>query len=417
MEFFPFPDERSQIYRMLDAAFTGNLNLFKRLANELDEEDDVAETIASSKDADGRTALHVAALGGRTHILKYLVDELKLDISVKDDEGETPLHCAILRKHFPTAVYLIDKGANLNAMNVEGLTALHCAAVEGPKKLLQLLISKGAKVDANPDAGTPLQRASAKGKKDSVKVLLDNHANPNIEYCHTVCPLVLSIVNGSIECVKLLVKAGADPNQISREWTPLDLALLKGDAQIVKFLLNAGADPNVTNACGLTPIEVAALVGNHDAVMTLFPITSRISVFPDWSVVGIMVHVHSEEMREKRKQKLHQNFLQSKLKGTEAFKKMDYREAIKWYTKAIGCNDEDAAVYSNRSLCWARLNEGNNALDDAGMCLMLSPLWPKAYYRVGVAWMLLKEFENAAEAFSDGWMLDRTNKELERAFG
>ncbi|XVE98106.1 hypothetical protein REPUB_Repub03eG0076700 [Reevesia pubescens] len=119
-----------------------------------------------------------------------------------------------------------------NAMNVEGFTASHCAALEGSKKLLQLLISKVAKVDAISN-GTPLQCASAKGKNDSVKVLLDNHANPNIESCHTLGPLLLSILSMSIESVKLL---------------------------------NAGTDPNGTNECGLTPIEVTALAGNCNTV-------------------------------------------------------------------------------------------------------------------------------------------------------
>ncbi|XVF71930.1 hypothetical protein PTKIN_Ptkin12aG0079400 [Pterospermum kingtungense] len=374
---------------MLNAAFAGDLNLFKRLANELDVEGNLAEKIASIKDNSGCTALHVAASGGRTLILKYLVDELKQDVNVKDDEGETPLHFAIHGKKFLSAVYLLDKGADPNSMNDEGLTALHCAAMHGPKKLLLLLIAKGAVVDANPDAGTPLQRAAAIGKKDSVKVLLDNHAN-----------------------------AGADPNHSGpREGTPLDLAVSKGDTQIVKCLLKAGADPNVTNECGLTPIEVAALLENHEAVMALFPLTSSISIFPDWSVEGIMAHGNSEEVKLKRKQKLRQDFLRSKLKGTEAVKKMDYRDAIKWYTKAISYNDEDAAVFSNRSFCWARLNEGDNALEDARMCVTLSPNWPKAYYRLGAAWMLLKKFQKAADAFYDGWKLDLKNKELERAFG
>ncbi|XVE73007.1 hypothetical protein DITRI_Ditri11bG0083600 [Diplodiscus trichospermus] len=437
-EFFEFLEERSQFYsmlgeafneefessclpsvkRVLDAAFTGDLNLFKRLANELDAEGNLAEKIANSKDDEGRAALHVAAFGGRTRILKYLIDDLNLDINVTDDEGNTPLHCAIQRKHFPAASYLLDKGANMNSMNAEGLTVLHCAALQGPKKLLQLLIAKGATVDANTVAGTPLQRAAAEGKKDSVKVLLDNNANPNNISCHTFCPLVLSIINGSIECVMLLLKAGADPNHSTpREGTPLDIAVSKGDTQIVKCLLNAGADPNVTNESGLTPIEVAAILGNRDAVMYLFPVTSPISIFPDWSVDGIMANIHSKEVKEKRKQKLHQDFLPAKLKGTEAVNKMDYRDAIKWYTKAISCNDKDPAVFSNQSFCWARLNEGANALEDAKVCLMLKPNWPKAYYRVGMAWMLLKNFLNAADAFYGGWKLDLKNKELEHAFG
>uniref|UniRef100_A0A7C8YXQ7 Uncharacterized protein n=2 Tax=Opuntia streptacantha TaxID=393608 RepID=A0A7C8YXQ7_OPUST len=76
---------------------------------------------------------------------------------------------------------------------------------------------------------------------------------------------------------------------------------------------------------------------------------------------------------------------------------------------------KDAAVISNRSLCWARLNEGSNALKDAVACIILSPDWPKAYYRAGVAWRILKDYERAAEAFEMGLMMYPGNKDLQNA--
>ena len=49
--------------------------------------------------------------------------------------------------------------------------------VAGIKRILRLLISKGGKVDAISNCGTPLHNAAAHGKKDSVRILLENHAN------------------------------------------------------------------------------------------------------------------------------------------------------------------------------------------------------------------------------------------------
>jgi len=49
--------------------------------------------------------------------------------------------------------------------------------VAGRQDQLRLLISKGAEVDAQGLCGTPLQCAAAKGMKNAVKILLDNHAN------------------------------------------------------------------------------------------------------------------------------------------------------------------------------------------------------------------------------------------------
>ncbi|KAK8702084.1 hypothetical protein V6N13_020454 [Hibiscus sabdariffa] len=380
---------------------------FIELAYELDAEGDLTEKIASGEDYNGINALHAAALCGQTDVLKYLVGELKLDVNVRDDRGNTPLICATAQKHFSSAVYLIDSGANLNALNNHGCTALHFAAAAGPKKLLKVLISRGADVDAKPAAVTPLQFAAAEGKSDCVKL--------NTISDDDICPLMLA-TKVSMECVKLLLKAGADPNISSTGLRPLHLAAYKGDTEIIKCLLTAGADPNVPNDVGLAPIEVMAIHGNRDGVMALYPLTSPISDYPVWSVDGIMVHTHSKEKREKVKQQIQLRFMESKLKGTEAFKKMDYRDAIKWYTEAISYDKTDVTVYSNRSLCWARLEDGKNALADAETCVMLSPFWPKSYYRLGVAWKILQEFDKAADAFYDGCKLDRKNKELECAF-
>ncbi|OMP06185.1 Tetratricopeptide TPR-1 [Corchorus olitorius] len=128
-----------------------------------------------------------------------------------------------------------------------------------------------------------------------------------------------------------------------------------------------------------------------------------------------MAHIHSKEAEKVREQKLQESFLQLKSKGKEAVEKGDFHDAINYYTKAITCKPGDATMYSNRSFCFAHLNEGHKALSDAMRCAMLRPDWPKAFYRVGMAFMLLKDFDNAADAFLNGWKLDPKNKDLESA--
>ncbi|XP_057474278.1 uncharacterized protein LOC130762574 isoform X1 [Actinidia eriantha] len=63
---------------------------------------------------------------------------------------------------------------------------------------------------------------------------------------------------------------------------------------------------------------------------------------------------------------------------------------------------------SNRSLCWAHLNEGIPVLFDAEACVMMRPDWVKAHYG--------KNFHMAAYAFLEALKLDPENKELETAF-
>ncbi|KAF2308906.1 hypothetical protein GH714_023410 [Hevea brasiliensis] len=309
-------------------------------ANYLDMGDGfLARRVESIKDSNGRTALHCAA-----------EEEILM---------ENSLHCAILHGRYHTAVYVI----NLNDS-------------EGCRRVLQLLISNGAEIDAQADSGTPLQEAASRGMTEAVKILLDN-ANPNMTFRHLFSPLVKSIEAGSFECVKQLLKAGADPNMRTVGPTPLEYAASLGDAESIKYLLDEGALTNVTSNLGLTPVEVAARNSHHEAVKILLPFTSPFH----------QLQIGAAPL-EQRKNK---QFLLLKSKGNDAFKREDYNDAIYWYTEAEWLKPMDAEVKSNRSLCWARLNEGYLALADGQRCVLLKPKWPKSHYREGMGWKLLED--------------------------
>ncbi|GKU86401.1 hypothetical protein SLEP1_g933 [Rubroshorea leprosula] len=362
------------------------------------------------------TALHYAAKNGHRHACKYLVEEVNLNIDVKDDYGRTPLHYACLTKNCVTAAYLLQRGANPNAKTIMWRTPLHHAVEEGPLKLLKLLIYKGAEINALAECGTPLALAVIKGQKDFVKFLLDKDADPNAISDSLSYPLLQSVLVRDFECMELLLKAGADPNlRCTKAMTPLWNAAYQGWVEAIECLLHAGADPNFTCNDGMKPIEIAALKGSRQGVRILFPLTSEIPTIPDWSEDGIFKHVWRAEAEAEKEQKLEENFLLWKSRGTEAFHRKDYFRAIKWYQEAYYCK-QDAAVVSNISLCWACLNEGGRALEAAHRCHSLSPKWLKAYYREGAAFMLLKQFDMAAGAFYNAWKMDPANEEIERAF-
>uniref|UniRef100_A0A0E0QN19 Uncharacterized protein n=1 Tax=Oryza rufipogon TaxID=4529 RepID=A0A0E0QN19_ORYRU len=198
-------------------------------------------------------------------------------------------------------------------------------------------------------------------------------------------PLNMAISSKSLECVKLLIQAGADVNfRDSNGATYVMMAANYGFSGIMKCLLDAGANPNIPDQFGVFPIEVAALQVHREIVEMLFPLTSPISTVPDWSIDGIFAHA--------------KNF------GSKPL--------------ALGLGpspDDSATLLANRSLCWLRLENGKQALADANMCRMFRPHWIKACYRQGAAFMLLKEYGNACDAFSDGLKLDPANVDIENA--
>ncbi|WOK92480.1 hypothetical protein Cni_G01171 [Canna indica] len=428
---------RQTVQKFLDAARTGNLDLFKKLAKQLDGGKGMAGTVADVKDANKRTALHFAAREGRTGICRYLLEELKLDVDVKDDDGETPLIHACRQGHYLTAKYLLEQGADPSASSELGATSLHHAAGTGNIELMKLLLSKGVDVESQSDAGTPLIWAAGHGQRDAVNVLLESHANANAETDDNITPLLSAVAAASLPCLELLLQAGADPNISAGGATPLHVAADNGSREIINCLIKAGGDPNRCDDDGLKPIQVAALRGNRDAVEVLLPVTSPIENVSSWSVDGLIEFMQSEASKDQTSREesdlpksaslekaekvevtpeAKKGSLEAKSRGDDAFRKKDYQMAVDAYTQAIDLDPNEAALLSNRSLCWMRLGQGDQALADAKACRELRPDWAKACYREGSALRLLQRFDEAASAFYEGVKLDPNNKELVDAF-
>ncbi|TYJ02018.1 hypothetical protein E1A91_A13G196300v1 [Gossypium mustelinum] len=420
---------RQKVQTFLNAACTGNLDLLKKIASQLDEGKGLAKTVADIKDANKRGAIHFAAREGKTEVCKYLLEELKLDVNTKDEDG-----------HTLTAKYLLEHGADPAIPSNLDATALHHAAGIGDVELLKYILDKGVKVDSQSDAGTPLVWAAGHGQREAVKVLLDYHANPNAENEDNITPLLSSVAAGSLACTDLLIQAGAKVNITAGGATPLHIAADHGSPELINSLLKAGADPNATDEDGLKPVQVAAARGHRGAVEILFPLTSRIDTIPEWTVDGILKYMQSEtdkqleqmkkltEAKSTRDTALPANDLpevtpeakkkaaEAKSRGDEAFKGKDFHMAVDAYTQAIDLDPTDAALHSNRSLCWIRLGQAEHALTDARACRALRPDWPKACYREGAALRLLQKYDEAANAFYEGVQLDPENKELVNAF-
>ncbi|KAF8686180.1 hypothetical protein HU200_043654 [Digitaria exilis] len=51
---------------------------------------------------------------------------------------------------------------------------------------------------------------------------------------------------------------------------------------------------------------------------------------------------------------------------------------------------QPSTLYSNRSVCFLQIGDGDKAFADAYTCRMNRPDWPKAWYRLGAALMFLK---------------------------
>ncbi|PNT70551.1 hypothetical protein BRADI_2g13535v3 [Brachypodium distachyon] len=298
--------------------------------------------------------------------------------AVQSSTGNGVLHLAAMEGRVDVCRYLVqDLCLDINQRNNTGNTPLFLSAFFGRAAAARYLLDHGADVTLTGNAGSPLHAAAGKGQCEVLELLLSRGINVDLNArCGT--PLHTACTHGRRGTMKILLDSHADPNKVlNLDDTPLEMVIRcfnpTDKLECVKLLIKFGR----------TPIEVAALRG-REFVEMLFPLTFPISTFPDWSIDGIISHVKSCGLKPRAMQ--------------------------------VGSmeDDDNATLLANRSLCMLRLGSGNLALSDANMCRMFRPRWPKACYRQGAAFMLLKDYSNAHKAYADGLKLEPTNVDLQR---
>ncbi|KAL6906336.1 hypothetical protein ACP4OV_003937 [Aristida adscensionis] len=403
---------------LLKAALDGNLTRLKGIIKNLGiGNGNRAAVFTFNKGGIG--VLNCAACAGHMEVCKYLVEELGGDPNMiitgeGPFEGVTPFMCSAQSGDISTVKYLLDHGGDLMKADAKGRTVLHHAVCAGSCKVTEFLLSKGIPVDIDCGFGTPLYQAAINEQDKTLKILLDHHANPNIVFSSIGTPLQGALIYRSLKCMKHLIKAGADVNGKGSVVSPLVFATGQGGyTDFVRLLLKAGADPNIPDDLGYLPIELAAVKGCREEVEMLFPLTSPIPNVPNWSVDGVISHAKLKDAMPLDERRAQARKAMLKSLADKAFRRKDYETASKCYGVVIDCAP-DATLYSNRSLCKLQMGDGEGALSDAYQCRMMRPNWAKACYRQAAAHMLLKEYKQARDALMDAQKMEPGNEEIER---
>ncbi|XP_028983201.2 LOW QUALITY PROTEIN: nuclear factor NF-kappa-B p100 subunit [Betta splendens] len=139
-------------------------------------------------DKDGRSPLHLAALGGDTTMLRLLLAHLGERyahlVNTPDYHGLNPFHLAVRRDGERALRLLVDGGARINAVDQKsGNTALHLAVRENLFKVACTLITE-LKADVNAvtfGGNTPLHLAAGLGSPTLCSMLIAAGADKNLE--------------------------------------------------------------------------------------------------------------------------------------------------------------------------------------------------------------------------------------------
>ncbi|NWZ12630.1 ASB10 protein, partial [Agelaius phoeniceus] len=138
-------------------------------------------------------------------------------------------------------------------------TPLHITAGRGYTECLRLLLLRGAAVDLAPGGRTALHEACAAASPACVRLLLRAGADPEAVSEQGYRPLHLCKSSDSIGCVQQLLQHGASVNSQTEEEqdTALHVASRHGLAEHVQLLLQHGAQLDVRNKEGQTPLNAA----------------------------------------------------------------------------------------------------------------------------------------------------------------
>ncbi|KAH7423080.1 hypothetical protein KP509_12G038400 [Ceratopteris richardii] len=103
------------------------------------------------------------------------------------------------------------------------------------------------------------------------------------------------------------------------------------------------------------------------------------------------------ETKTKLSEENHQKPLQMRLKGNEFYKNGDFSAAIDCYNRSLELDEKVAATYTNRALCYLKLNQPAKAIHDCTKALGLEPNNKKAYFRRAISKKDTRDFSGALE--------------------
>lgn len=105
----------------------------------------------STQQHDLSTSVHLACAQGAIDIVRLMFTmqpvEKRISLSCVDIQKMTPLHCASMFDHFEIVEYLVNEGADINALDKEQRSALLLAASRSGWRTVSTLIRLGANIN------------------------------------------------------------------------------------------------------------------------------------------------------------------------------------------------------------------------------------------------------------------------------
>jgi ankyrin repeat protein len=266
--------------------------------------------------------------------VKELIEKQPALVHAADERGNQPIHWAVLTRQLSLIDYLLEYGANINAMRPDGAKPIDLTngdyhyrswyrdlppnGIRKHEVVIGYLMARGAYCD--------IDVAAKVGYYDRVKELLEqdpdlvNRLPSYVDY-YSGLPLRCAAGTGHLEVVKLLLQRGANPNEpepgIAPHGGALHAAIGGKHYEIVKLLLqhgaNADAEVESSGNCLYmakwveAPQEITDLIASHTSrtpagsdskLINLDTLNNMLQVNPNLDADKFLGSIINEEKRE-----------------------------------------------------------------------------------------------------------------------
>ncbi|OBS66986.1 hypothetical protein A6R68_04467, partial [Neotoma lepida] len=235
--------------------------------------------------ANERTALHEAAKLGRWDMVKLMLTS-GAHPDARSSYGFTPLALAAQGGHTKIMELLLQKGADVHSQASDSSSILLEAVRGGNPDSVTLLLEYGADANIPKSSGhLPIHVAADKGHLLALKLLVPVTDIAAIKKSG-ISPVHCAAAGAHPQCLELLIQAGFDVNfmldQRIRKYyddqrkSALYFAVSNGDLSSVKLLLSAGALPNQDP---VNCLQIALRMGNYELISLLLRHGANVNYF------------------------------------------------------------------------------------------------------------------------------------------
>ena len=246
------------------ACACANTDIVKYLLTQLDQ--DLVTALLRKKDSEGRTLLHFAAKGGSVEIFDFLLD-LGLDLRAQTKLDMTVLDIAALHGRTKLVKHIISLVPDMvGVTDHHGFTVAHYAAREGNLDILKYVVANGASAILKVQGGnTIFHLASFNGHVSIIDYLMDTYPEiRTLQNDDSFLPVHLSAKCGQTETIDFFLRRGTDKSIRTIDGRSLlHIAAFNGNYKLVRHLCTKYAEMiKYVDNDGNTPAHDAAASGN-----------------------------------------------------------------------------------------------------------------------------------------------------------